>query len=691
MSRPVRFAAGVLAAIVTLAGSTAALSQSWTGTWTKRSIAATPAKAPGLRGWVDMVFDSDIDRPALFGGSGGFYYNDVLQIDFATARWVEVEPYQKIVPPSGPPCGRDEHAVVFDQHNGFYWSFGGSGFACGSQTGTIAAGSTTTTIIDPALPATTVDFYRDYVLSVQASPTYYAYVSAYDPATKTLTLATPIPTVVQGRTFKMNSQFGGGTWSYDTSLRRWRGFADPSAGYEGASPRSRLSPALAYSTSDSAAVMFGGQTYNDTWVLDAITQTWVQMRADGAAGSPPRRTQVTNSLVYDEAHDAFVLFGGRCTNGSGCNGTAYGQPLNDTWIYRIATNTWTRMFPSISPAARNQHTMSYDAVNGVVVLIGGSGSTTFNDTWVYHTGANTWTQVATSPAWESRRLHAAVYDPSAGAHVVYGGVKGSGAGTNEVWTLRVAPSGENVPPTASFTVNPASGPPSTSFALNGSPSGDVDGTIVAYAWSFGDGTSGSGASVTHTYSAPGTYPATLTVTDNQGATGSTGSNIVVTAANVAPSARISLTQTANDTFEFRGDTSTDSDGSIVAYAWKFGDGATATGVSASHRYTSPGPYTVELTVTDGAGATNAATTGVTASAPVVISLAFTQKVTGTVAGGGPVTAVTANGSPVSFVNGPDGTFEFTVSATIATTFTVVVTAAGVGGTTATSTFTVVVP
>ena len=107
--------------------------------------AATPAKAPGLRGWVDLVFDSDVDRPALFGGSGGFYYNDVLQIDFATARWVEVEPYQKIVPPSGPPCGRDEHAVVFDQHNGYYWSFGGSGFACGSQTGTIAAGSTTTT------------------------------------------------------------------------------------------------------------------------------------------------------------------------------------------------------------------------------------------------------------------------------------------------------------------------------------------------------------------------------------------------------------------------------------------------------------------------------------------------------------------------------------------------------------------
>ena len=88
------------------------------------------------------------DRPTLFGGSGSYYYNDVLQIDFAASRWVEIEGFQRVVnSPSGPPCGRDEHAVIFDPHNGLYWSFGGSGYACGSQTGTIAAGSTTTCLI----------------------------------------------------------------------------------------------------------------------------------------------------------------------------------------------------------------------------------------------------------------------------------------------------------------------------------------------------------------------------------------------------------------------------------------------------------------------------------------------------------------------------------------------------------------
>lgn len=693
MSRAIRKCVCTVAASATLALPIPALAQAWTGTWTKHTLAATPAKAPGPRGWVDLIFDSDVDRPTLFGGSGSYYYNDVLQIDFAASRWVEIEGFQRVVnSPSGPPCGRDEHAVIFDPHNGLYWSFGGSGYACGSQTGTIAAGSTTTTIVDPALTSTTVDYYRNFVISVETTPTYYTFVSAFDPATKTLTLATPVPTVVAGRTYKLRPQWGGGTWSYDPSLRLWRGFADPDVGYVGPKPGNRLSPAFAYSTADNAAIMFGGQTYNDTWALDLVSQTWVQMRADGSSGSPPRRGQITNSMAYDEANDAFILFGGRCGAGSGCGGTPYGQPLGDTWVYRIATNTWTRMYPPVSPSARNQHTLTYDAEHGVVLLVGGSGASgTLNDTWVYNLAANTWTQVIATPAPDARRLHAAVYDASRGEHVIYGGNKASGATTSEVWAFRLAPSGENVPPSASFTVDPATGPALTSFLFNGSASSDPDGTIVSYAWDFGDGATGTGSSATHGFAAQGTYTVTLTVTDNRGGTGTASSNVFVAAANVPPTAAIGVTRTANDTFQVSGSASTDSDGSIASYAWSFGDGATANGVSASHRYAAPGVYTVQLTVTDNLGATNVATTDVEAFAPVVISLLFTQTVTGTVAGGGPVTAITANGSPVPFVNGPGGSFEFTLSAAVQTTFNVVVSATGVAGTTATSTFTVVVP
>ncbi|MBN2066631.1 MAG: right-handed parallel beta-helix repeat-containing protein [Candidatus Thermoplasmatota archaeon] len=52
------------------------------------------------------------------------------------------------------------------------------------------------------------------------------------------------------------------------------------------------------------------------------------------------------------------------------------------------------------------------------------------------------------------------------------------------------------------------------IAFNGTASFDLDGTITSYAWNFGDGTTGTGVTPTHIYSANGTYTVTLTVTDD---------------------------------------------------------------------------------------------------------------------------------------------------------------------------------
>ncbi len=75
--------------------------------------------------------------------------------------------------------------------------------------------------------------------------------------------------------------------------------------------------------------------------------------------------------------------------------------------------------------------------------------------------------------------------------------------------------GTNQAPTASFTVTQSS--LQTSFDATASK--DSDGTISSYAWNFGDGATDSGAKVTHTYAAAGTYTVTLTVTDNNNAPG----------------------------------------------------------------------------------------------------------------------------------------------------------------------------
>jgi hypothetical protein len=88
----------------------------------------------------------------------------------------------------------------------------------------------------------------------------------------------------------------------------------------------------------------------------------------------------------------------------------------------------------------------------------------------------------------------------------------------------------NQAPTASFTASCID----LACAFDASASSDPDGTLVGYAWDFGDGSTGQGAQVSHTYGAAGTYSVTLTVTDDGGATGTLTTKVTVTAPAVAP-------------------------------------------------------------------------------------------------------------------------------------------------------------
>lgn len=152
-----------------------------------------------------------------------------------------------------------------------------------------------------------------------------------------------------------------------------------------------------------------------------------------------------------------------------------------------------------------------------------------------------------------------------------------------------------------------------SFDAGGSS--DPDGTIASYAWAFGDGASGTGVAVQHTYAAAGTYSVTLTVTDNRGATSALTQDVAVVA-NQAPTASFTPTVT-NLTVAVDASASTDPDGTIATYAWDYGDGTTGAGVTSSHAYAAAGTYTVALSVTDDRGLVATASAQVTVTAPLV--------------------------------------------------------------------------
>lgn len=147
-------------------------------------------------------------------------------------------------------------------------------------------------------------------------------------------------------------------------------------------------------------------------------------------------------------------------------------------------------------------------------------------------------------------------------------------------------------------------------AFDGSAWGGIP--PFSFEWSFGDGGTSSEEDPIYTYEDPGTYTATLVVTDKWGTQGSAQVAITV----LAPLATdISFLVGAQDvlTISFR---ATPLGGTPpYTYLWDFGDGSTSTLKTPTHTYAEPGTYLVTLTVTDAEGRTVTKTMEVRIIAP----------------------------------------------------------------------------
>ncbi len=166
--------------------------------------------------------------------------------------------------------------------------------------------------------------------------------------------------------------------------------------------------------------------------------------------------------------------------------------------------------------------------------------------------------------------------------------------------------------TASTTVQGPGGVfPGIPVPQPGGGAAPVQGTT--YVWDFGDGTSGTGTTITHRYTRGGSFTIRLTVTSEAGISATTTRQITVSTTLPATSANFVFSPTdphTNDTIFFNATLSTVANGS---FTWDFGDGTSGSGVTTTHTYDRERTYTVTLTVRNDLGQTASTSKTVTVS------------------------------------------------------------------------------
>ncbi len=181
--------------------------------------------------------------------------------------------------------------------------------------------------------------------------------------------------------------------------------------------------------------------------------------------------------------------------------------------------------------------------------------------------------------------------------------------------------GGNTWPSPQVAAAPSGGDVPLGVAFSSAGTRDLDGTIASYAWDFGDGTTSTEPNPSHVYAAAGPFVATLTVTDNGGATATQQARILAVAPNLAPVAVGAANVTHGPapldvTFSATG--SYDPDGFVGNIKWSFpDDGSEYWGATAYHTFETAGTWPVTLTVYDAHGATGTATVPVSIDAPLL--------------------------------------------------------------------------
>ena len=401
--------------------------------------------------------------------------------------------------------------------------------------------------------------------------------------------------------------------------------------------------AMAFDPASDYLVLYGG---SEDCLFCFSTETWEFISGNWFEAypftSPSEYAYASaNYMAYDPLLSGLLFFGG-------INGDLIG--VNSTWLF--SNGDWYNETPSNAPPDVFGYGLSFDPTGTNPMLVGGQDFNTgeiYNNTWVFEVPP-TATLSADAPTRETGQpitFTAAVSGGTAPYNATFNfgdglSAEASGVGPDLTVTHTYTRAGSFSPtvnvtdadgattnstgaalgialgPTIAARATPAVGDAGVPIAFQATaPSPGVP--PITYTWSFGDGKTGTGANVTHSYSTAGTYVVNVTGVDSLG-----GKSTATVDVTVAPDLALS-SLVATPSAPVAG-----ASGSFFAnvtggtgpfsYSWLFGDGSQSAFAAPQHTYNSSGTYTVQVWVNDSAGSSVHGTLKVSVPAPATSAL-----------------------------------------------------------------------
>lgn len=582
------------------------------GGWT--DLTPTLSVAPSPRYDAAMAYDDALGALVLFGGyTGSTHLGDTWL--FENGAWTNLSP--AVSPPA-----REDASMAYDPLDNYVVLFGGE-------------------LQDAAISNDTWTFANDHWTNrttPTAPPAREAGSMAYDPALSGSLLFGGVVPYVRALS---------DTWTYS------RGHWTNLTGSVGTTPPPREKAQMAYDPTDGVVLLFDG-THGPS-VLDSewffANGVWTAFLP---AVAPSARYDAALAWTPNAGTGLFLLFGGASST----------LPHNDTWGLRPALSVVVSAHPAALDVDQSSNVSASVSGGYPPFLPGWSGLPTgctpsgwyarctfpspgssqiiVTATDSYRAVASSSVTVVVNPAlglsvtlepttgaaplsvnysaspsggtapitylWEFGDGTSSVA-PS-GSHVyatpgTYNGTAtatdATSASTNRTFSVTVLNSSAVTPLTAQVAANPLAGSAPLNVTFDGSATGGV--SPYTFAWSFGDGASASGPSVTHSFAA-GNFSVTLTVTDSGGNTTNAITDVTVGPAlsavgqSDASAACVHGSGLANVTY------SVVIQGGTAPYevVWDLGNGAApVSGLEANSTYPATGQYSANATITDAQG------------------------------------------------------------------------------------------